>query len=124
MLMGKSPYDDANEKDILQMIEKQPLSFVGPRWQCITKETKSVLKSMLERDPRKRMTVTEILDHPWLNKAYDFVAKNCEKFISTDEAKVEVIQNFINFLKKKRVAKEFYNMHVNLISSEEQYKPL
>jgi serine/threonine protein kinase len=91
MLMGKSPYDDASEKNILKMIEKQPLSFEGPRWQCISTETKEVLKSMLQRNPRKRMTVTEILDHPWLNKAYDFVAKNCEKMICTDEAKVEVI---------------------------------
>jgi len=40
---------------------------------CVSKEARDILTGLLEKDPSKRLTTTQILQHPWMQDAKDTV---------------------------------------------------
>jgi len=35
-------------------------------WENVSEETKSFIKGLMEKNPTKRLTADQALDHPWL----------------------------------------------------------
>ena len=42
-------------------------------------EVKDFLKRILEIDPERRLSATEALNHPWLNKKYDNITNQTKE---------------------------------------------
>lgn len=40
--------------------------WVGPDWDEISAEAKDLIKLMLEKDPKKRISAKDALQHPWI----------------------------------------------------------
>ena len=85
MLCGTVPFKASNMKELHKMIIKGKYNLKEE----ITDDAKSLMRSMLETDPRRRVTIQNILAHPWLQLPKD----PCEIF--NQEEKDIVKREFI-----------------------------
>ena len=85
MLCGTVPFKASNMKELHKMIIKGKYNLKEE----ITDDAKSLMRSMLETDPKKRITIQKILAHPWLQLPED----PCEIF--NQEEKDIVKREFI-----------------------------
>ncbi|XP_053211150.1 maternal embryonic leucine zipper kinase-like [Panonychus citri] len=65
LLVGQLPFDDDNMGNLYKKIQAGKFSM--PSW--LSPEAKSLIQSMIQVDPKKRVTVRELLENPWI-KAY------------------------------------------------------
>ena len=69
LIAGFLPFDDENqEKEITRQTVYEPTPFPSSVWENISKEGKMFVDNLLEKDPKKRMGIKEVLEHPWLQK--------------------------------------------------------
>ncbi|XP_050205640.1 calcium-dependent protein kinase 29 [Mercurialis annua] len=66
LLSGVPPYWAENEKGIFEAILKGKLDLQTAPWPKISPSAKDLVKKMLARDPKKRITAAQALEHPWL----------------------------------------------------------
>ncbi|XP_061374551.1 calcium-dependent protein kinase 20-like isoform X2 [Gastrolobium bilobum] len=66
LLSGVPPFWDETEQGIFEQVLKGELDFVSEPWPSISESAKDLVRRMLIRDPKKRMTAHEVLCHPWV----------------------------------------------------------
>ncbi|KQK20828.1 calcium-dependent protein kinase 17 [Brachypodium distachyon] len=66
LLSGVPPFWDESEQGIFEQVLKGDLDFSSEPWPSISKSAKDLVRKMLNRDPRKRLTAHEALCHPWV----------------------------------------------------------
>ena len=78
MLSGKLPYDDPddNENEIARQTINEPVPFIEDKWNIISNEAKDFVKRCLEKDPKKRINIKEMLKHKWFSKYLSEEQKN------------------------------------------------
>ena len=64
MLSGTVPFNKTHLQDLQQCIINNDYKPI----EGISKEASDLLSGLLEKDPKKRLTATEILNHPWFEK--------------------------------------------------------
>ena len=66
-LSGNVPFgaNAENEADVYKAIQTAPLAF-GPEWAQISGSARELLAGLLEKDPVKRYTLAQALEHPWV----------------------------------------------------------
>ncbi|KAK4522735.1 hypothetical protein GAYE_PCTG14G0625 [Galdieria yellowstonensis] len=68
LLAGYPPFEAKDEKELFHRIKHEPVRMEGKEWDAISSEAKHFLASLLEKDPRKRPSCEECLQHPWIEK--------------------------------------------------------
>lgn len=71
MLNGKPPFTGSTSSEILGKAARAQVFFPEKQWHAISHEAKDLIQKMLEKDPLKRYTAKQCLDHPWFNKNGD-----------------------------------------------------
>uniref|UniRef100_A0A0D9WVR6 non-specific serine/threonine protein kinase n=1 Tax=Leersia perrieri TaxID=77586 RepID=A0A0D9WVR6_9ORYZ len=66
LLSGVPPFWDESEQGIFEQVLKGDLDFSSDPWPSISDSAKDLVRKMLNRDPRKRLTAHEALCHPWV----------------------------------------------------------
>lgn len=66
LLSGVPPFWDETEQGIFEQVLKGDLDFMSEPWPSISEGAKDLVRRMLVRDPRKRLTAHEVLCHPWV----------------------------------------------------------
>lgn len=66
LLSGVPPFWDENEQGIFEQVLTGKLDFSADPWPSISEDAKDLVKRMLVRDPKKRLTAHEVLCHPWV----------------------------------------------------------
>ncbi|WCJ35056.1 Calcium-dependent protein kinase [Euphorbia peplus] len=66
LLSGVPPFWGENEKGIFDAILKGHLDLQSLPWPKISASAKDLVRKMLARDPKKRITAAQALEHPWL----------------------------------------------------------
>ncbi|KAF2287403.1 hypothetical protein GH714_039830 [Hevea brasiliensis] len=66
LLSGVPPFWDETEQGIFEQVLKGELDFLSEPWPNISEGAKDLVRRMLVRDPKKRMTAHEVLCHPWV----------------------------------------------------------
>ena len=69
LLSGYPPFDPSCYASMFEMfenIEKAAYNFWDPVWETVSGEARSMIQSLLEPDPTKRLTAEEALCHPWM----------------------------------------------------------
>ncbi|EER98014.1 calcium-dependent protein kinase 17 [Sorghum bicolor] len=66
LLSGVPPFWDESERGIFEQVLKGDLDFSSDPWPSISESAKDLVRKMLNRDPRKRLTAHEALCHPWV----------------------------------------------------------
>jgi serine/threonine protein kinase len=72
----------------------------------ISSEAKDLLQGLLNKDPKKRLTIEEILNHPWLKKE-----NNCKYKLFTKPERIMLKKNYIDYrLKGNEDLKESFSI--------------
>ena len=79
LLCGCLPFDDENdEKEIARQTIQDPVPFYNVLWKNLSNEARDFVDRLLQKDPNKRMSVKEALNHCWIknNKNNDMENNN------------------------------------------------
>ncbi|KAL0730629.1 hypothetical protein Bca4012_026722 [Brassica carinata] len=66
LLSGVPPFWAENEKGIFDEVVKGEIDFVSQPWPSISESAKDLVRKMLTKDPRRRITAAQVLEHPWI----------------------------------------------------------
>lgn len=66
LLCGYPPFYGDTDKQIFDSVRTGRFDFPSPDWDEISDSAKDFIKGMLERDPTKRGSAAELLEHPWI----------------------------------------------------------
>lgn len=69
MLCGYPPFEGDNNKEIFKRVLQQKLEFDPEDWSEISDEAKDLITKMLSKDPAKRLSILDALNHPWFEIA-------------------------------------------------------
>jgi len=65
LLSGSLPFDHESQKETIRMTLDNKLEFDLPSWNNVSETCKSLIKSLLDKDPQKRITLEAALNHDW-----------------------------------------------------------
>ncbi|KAJ3689967.1 hypothetical protein LUZ61_019131 [Rhynchospora tenuis] len=68
LLSGVPPFWAETEKGIYDAILHGELDLISIPWPSISNAAKDLIRKMLTKDPRRRITAPQALDHPWLRE--------------------------------------------------------
>ena len=69
LLCGYLPFDDKHsEREIARQTIQDPVPFETKIWNKYTPEAKSFVEGLLQKKPEKRLSIKEVLEHPWIKK--------------------------------------------------------
>ncbi|ORX59419.1 Pkinase-domain-containing protein [Hesseltinella vesiculosa] len=68
MLCGFPPFYDEDIADLTQKVAKCQYEFLSPWWDVISDGAKDLISHTLCMNPRKRYTIQQFLDHPWMQQ--------------------------------------------------------
>ncbi|XP_072955586.1 serine/threonine-protein kinase Aurora-3-like [Typha angustifolia] len=68
-LYGAPPFEAADENDTKRRIVQVDLKF--PSTHCVSVEAKDLIRKLLVKDSSKRLSIQEILKHPWILRNAD-----------------------------------------------------
>ncbi|KAK9122965.1 hypothetical protein Sjap_012567 [Stephania japonica] len=66
LLSGVPPFWAESEQDIFEQVLHGDLDFSSDPWPSISESAKDLVRRMLVRDPRRRLTAHQVLCHPWV----------------------------------------------------------
>ncbi|KAJ9181257.1 hypothetical protein P3X46_009405 [Hevea brasiliensis] len=98
LLSGVPPFWDETEQGIFEQVLRGELDFISEPWPNISESAKDLVRRMLVRDPKKRMTAHEVLCHPWVQ--VDGIAPDKP----LDSAVLSRLKQFSAMNKIKRIA--------------------
>ncbi|KAG4952959.1 hypothetical protein JHK87_038553 [Glycine soja] len=68
LLSGVPPFWAETEKGIFDAILQGHIDFESSPWPSISNSAKDLVRKMLIKDPKKRITAAQVLEHPWLKE--------------------------------------------------------
>ncbi|KAJ7992362.1 hypothetical protein DPEC_G00277730 [Dallia pectoralis] len=66
LLSGESPFQGNNEEETLTLVTRAQWEFDEESFEEITDQAKDFISSLLNKEPRRRMSCEEALLHPWI----------------------------------------------------------
>lgn len=69
LLCGVPPFWAETEQGVALAILRGVLDFKREPWPQISDSAKSLVRQMLDPDPRRRLTALQVLEHPWIQNA-------------------------------------------------------
>lgn len=72
LLVGCPPFWHRKQMVMLRNIMEGKFSFTSPEWADISEDPKDLIRRCLVVDPEKRITVNEVLRHPFFNTVVSF----------------------------------------------------
>lgn len=116
LLSGTSPFTGASREELCHNIQRGIYSISGPRWEAVSKSAKDLVKSMLTRDPARRCSALEALNHEW-------VRGSCRDELNSTETKhlLEKLKCFGTESKLQQMALSYI---VSQLVTNKEKKPL
>ncbi|KAM0917813.1 hypothetical protein ACQ4PT_009245 [Festuca glaucescens] len=68
LLCGSPPFWAETEKGIFDAILVNQVDFCSSPWPTISESAKDLIRQMLNKDPKKRITAVQALEHSWLKE--------------------------------------------------------
>ncbi|KAK4377798.1 hypothetical protein RND71_004094 [Anisodus tanguticus] len=66
LLTGVPPFWGESEQEIFDEVLRADIDFTSDPWPNISEDAKDLVRRMLVRDPKERLTAHEVLCHPWV----------------------------------------------------------
>jgi serine/threonine protein kinase len=95
MLVGFQPFRAKEAEEIIRKTVKGDYNLKGKDWDRISNEAKVLVDRMLEKNPKKRITIAEILEDPWIKASEKYEdSKERDKKVNsmTEEAHKEFVK--------------------------------
>ena len=140
LLTGQAPFEGEDDNIICQKIISQEIDYENnPKIQALSPEAVDFLKKLLEKNPDKRNSAAQALEHPWIkkfaphtkvNKAFSKkIYKNLANFREKSQLSTAVVTFITNYLMNedelRLLKKLFFELDVKgvgVITKEELYK--
>ncbi|CAM9433518.1 unnamed protein product [Chrysoparadoxa australica] len=68
VLCGYEPFYGLNERELIRSNKEGFFEFHSPEWDEIDEDAKDMIAKLMEKNPEKRLTVAEALNHPWISR--------------------------------------------------------
>ncbi|MCO5582130.1 hypothetical protein L7F22_036020 [Adiantum nelumboides] len=106
LLCGVPPFWAETEQGVAQAILRGVIDFKRDPWPMVSDRAKSLVRQMLEPDPKRRLTAQQVLDHPWIQNAKhapevslgDAVRSRLKQFSATNKLKKKALQVIADLL--------------------------
>ena len=130
MLSGNIPFNRDKTHNLQSAIMNLPYKKIDD----ISDNANDLLKNILEKDPKKRFTPDQILEHPWMNEGnddessdfnYDLEIKNVNKYhLFTNAESILLAKTHIDYRKapKKDLAENFTLKNLYTIEDKKNNK--
>lgn len=82
ILCGYPPFYDESDAQLFELIMKGKFDFDARYWSEVSPEAKSLIRNMLIVDPAKRLSIDQVLEHPWISGKAVLSNVNLSKSIS------------------------------------------
>ena len=92
LLCGFPPFYEENNTKLFEMIKTCTYEFPSPFWDDVSDDAKNLIKAILVRDPKDRLTTEQILAHPWVNG--DKAPRNVLKDVTENMRKYNIKRRF------------------------------
>lgn len=110
-LVGTPPIDAKTSAALAKAVIEEEPSFEGKQWASISPEAKDLCKKLLTKDPSKRISASEALQHPWI--------KAGSKEVSFDVQTIEkAFHSLRQFSSKKKFVKEVLKILVAILDDK------
>eukprot|EP00826_Nyctotherus_ovalis_P024937 TRINITY_DN1924_c0_g1_i4.p1 TRINITY_DN1924_c0_g1~~TRINITY_DN1924_c0_g1_i4.p1 ORF type:complete len:485 (+),score=154.82 TRINITY_DN1924_c0_g1_i4:192-1646(+) len=96
MLNGKPPFTGTSS-EVLSKVAKAAVVFPERNWRGVSNEAKDIISKMLERNPEKRLTAKQCLDHSWFTKNGDNTSHQID---------MKILKRLKNYKKQPRFKQE------------------
>lgn len=96
LLSGRPPFDGNNDSEILQAVAKGEAEIKGPLWNKVSVSAKDMVKKMLNKNPKKRISAKDALGHQWLKQ-------NTENVVIGEQIKSDTLAELGNFRGKLKM---------------------
>ncbi|XVE62053.1 hypothetical protein DITRI_Ditri06bG0088100 [Diplodiscus trichospermus] len=111
LLCGVPPFWAESEQGVAQAILRGLIDFKRDPWPNISESAKSLVRQMLEPDPKLRLTAKQVLEHPWLQNAKkapnvplgDVVKSRLKQFSMMNRFKRKALRVIADFLSVEEV---------------------
>lgn len=71
LLCGYPPFYNSNQAQLFQQIRNGQFEYDDPYWTDISQSAKDMISGLLTVDPKKRLTVDQMLSHPWVQASVE-----------------------------------------------------
>lgn len=113
LLCGVPPFWAESEQGVAQAILRGVIDFKRDPWPRVSDKAKSLVRQMLESNPKLRLTARQVLDHPWLQNAKqapdvplgDAVRSRFKKFSAINKLKKKALWVIAELLSGEEVDK-------------------
>lgn len=114
LLSGRVPFGQGAKKkaQVYEAIKKEPLRLTGSAWERVSASAKELVAGMLEREPSKRYTIEQVLEHPWLQVGTASSA-------SDGELDTGVLQRLQKFDARNRFQRKALRLVASSLSAED-----
>lgn len=85
MLCGQHPFKANNNMEFCEQVLNNQVHFNQKEWRKISIQAKTMIKGMLVKNPKKRLSIIELLVNKWMKKYCNLKTK--PKEISIDALK-------------------------------------
>mgnify|MGYP003877063325 CR=1 FL=1 len=111
-LCGKPPFHAKDTAALAKAILNNEPDLISGVWESVSEDAKDLLRQLLNKNPKKRITAGKALEHRWI--------KNAQKLSKLDSRKAEqIIENLKNFSIKKKLQKEVLGILISQVSDPE-----
>ncbi|KAL1190709.1 Calcium-dependent protein kinase 24 [Cardamine amara subsp. amara] len=112
LLCGVPPFWAETEEGIAHAIVRGNIDFERDPWPKVSYEAKELVKNMLDANPYSRLTVQEVLEHPWIQNAErapnvnlgDNVRTKIQQFLLMNRFKKKVLRIVADNLPNEEIA--------------------
>jgi len=80
MLARALPFHSSDRKKTFKLIKEADPDLECDPWHTISNECKDLIRKMLVKDPKERISVDDALKHPWFIKYADYLKDVKEKY--------------------------------------------
>lgn len=107
MLYGNVPFKANQMGDLNKMIMDSQIEYKD----TASEEARDLMQRMLQKNPNKRLTAEEVLDHPW----FDDVDEHIDIF---DEQELDLIKKEFTYVSQKAKLKELKSRQADDLNTE------
>ena len=117
LLVGSPPFDGDNDSEIWKKIINDEINYSSPQFKSLSPEAIDLLKKLLIKNPDKRLSASEALEHIWIKK-YAPHTKVSRVFSR------KIYNNLKNFQEKSQFSTAVVTFITNYMMSDDELKSL
>jgi len=128
LLSGTPPFNGNTDIEIINNVKTAQLSFDSQEWKKISKEAKNLIRKMLDRNSKTRISAQQALNDPWFKMKFSrknegmaeeipYILKNLQNFKTHSKLHTAVATYIGNYMQSKeeveQLRKAFRELDIN-----------